>query len=266
MTATSRQTAIGLGLAALIFGGWLALHVWGIFFQPLTAPAVWAAPILILLQTWLSAGIFIVAHDAMHGTLAPGRPRVNTAVGQTCVAVYAGFDYRLLTTCHHQHHRTPGSAEDPDFHAGEPERFLPWFIAFFTRYFGWKEFAVLTAAAGVYWFVLGANPINMGLFWGLPALLSAAQLFYFGTWLPHRHEREGTGFADFHNARTIPMPWIGSLLTCFHFGLHHEHHLSPKTPWWGLPGVRRDMIRHASTGPDASVGPFHDPAPGSRSR
>lgn len=236
----ARQTTIGLTLAALIVTGWATLHVWGVFFQPLSGPWAVIAPLLILMQSWLGAGMFIVAHDAMHGSLAPGRPRVNAAVGQVCVGAYAAFSFRKLNVCHHQHHRAPGTADDPDFHAGRPDAFLPWFYGFFTRYFGWREFAIVTAVLIAY-LLIGASVLNLILFWALPAILSALQLFVFGTWLPHRHT-QGGDFADRHHARTIPMPWIASLLTCFHFGMHHEHHLSPNTPWWRLPEARRRML------------------------
>lgn len=246
---TARQTVIGLTLATLIVGGWLGLHVWGVFFQSLSWPAVALAPMLILAQSWLGAGMFIVAHDSMHGSLAPGRPRLNAAVGQLCVGAYAAFSYRRLNVCHHQHHRAPGSAEDPDFHADRPEAFGPWFVAFFTRYFGLRELLIVSAVVAIYLFVLKATPLNMMLFWGLPAIVSALQLFVFGTWLPHRHEAAGPDFIDRHNARTLPMPWILSLLSCFHFGLHHEHHTSPNTPWWRLPSLRSETVRPASTEP-----------------
>ncbi len=238
----SRQAAIGLSLALLIIAGWLSLHIWGVFFQPLTWPALAVAPLIIAVQSWLGAGMFIVAHDAMHGSLAPGRPRLNAAIGQVCVGAYAAFSYRRLNVCHHQHHRSPGGADDPDFHADRPEAFGPWFLAFFTRYFGWRELAIVSAVVATYLFVLHAGALNLMLFWGLPAILSALQLFVFGTWLPHRHDAGQAAFADHHNARTLPMPWIMSLLTCFHFGLHHEHHLSPNTPWWRLPQERRARL------------------------
>lgn len=233
----ARQTLIGLGLAVLIVGGWLSLHIWGVFFQPVDGAALLVAPVLILMQSWLGTGMFIVAHDAMHGSLAPGRPRLNAVVGQACVAAYAAFSYRKLRGRHHQHHRTPGQAEDPDFHADRPQAFVPWFYGFFTRYFGWREFAIVTAVLIAY-LLLGARPANLILFWAIPAILSALQLFVFGTWLPHRHVDGGPDFPDHHNARTVPRSWLMSLLTCFHFGLHHEHHLSPGTPWWRLPELR----------------------------
>lgn len=240
----ARQTIVGLSLAVLILGCWLTVHVWGVFLQPLEGPALLAAPFLILTQSWLGAGMFIVAHDAMHGSLAPGRPRINAVVGQICVGAYAAFSYRKLTVCHHQHHRAPGTADDPDFHADRPEAFLPWFYSFFTRYFGWREFSIVTAVLITY-LLIGASVANLVLFWAVPAILSALQLFVFGTWLPHRHT-QGDEFADHHHARTIPMPWIASLLTCFHFGMHHEHHLTPSAPWWRLPEVRQETLRRAS--------------------
>ena len=266
MSPDARQGLIGLTLALLIFSAWVALHVWGVFFLTLTAPVVFLAPLWILAQSWLGAGMFIVAHDAMHGSLAPGRPRVNGVVGQLCVGAYAAFSYRALHVAHHQHHRAPGTADDPDFDAHRPEAFLPWFRAFFTRYFGLREFLIVSAVLATYLFVLGAAPLNVVLFWGLPAILSALQLFVFGTWLPHRHDSRAPAFADHHNARTLPMSWIGSLLTCFHFGLHHEHHLSPATPWWRLPQLRQPPVRPGSTAPVAAAAASPGRAPGSRSR
>ena len=65
---------------------------------------------------------------------------------------------------------------------------------------------------------------------------------------------------------SLVIAWLASLLTCFHFGMHHEHHLSPNTPWWRLPEARREALRLASTAAHAAAGPFRDPAPGSRSR
>lgn len=236
--SAARQTAIGLTLAGLILGGWLALHVWGVFLHPWTPAGIVAAPLLIALQSWLGAGLFIVAHDAMHGSLAPGRPRLNHAVGQLTLGVYAAFPFGFLNRQHHAHHRQPGSEHDPDFHAERPTAFAAWYLRFFRTYFGWREFALVTGVLVVY-LLLGARPLNLALFWGLPAILSSLQLFTFGTWLPHRHEAHP--FADRHNARSLHYPWLLSLLTCFHFGYHREHHLSPTTPWWRLPEARRRL-------------------------
>ena len=236
------QAAIGLSLAAAIVAGWAALHVYGMFFHRWTAVGVAIAPLLIAVQCWLNVGLFIVAHDAMHGSLAPFRPALNRAVGRLVLGLYAGFSYDRLIGKHFDHHRHSGTALDPDFHAGGPRRFWPWYLTFFRRYFGWTEFAVLNLAIAAYILVLGAEPLHMALFWGLPAILSSLQLFCFGTYLPHRHEDEEE-FADHHRARSNDLPWLASLLTCFHFGYHHEHHDAPHVPWWRLPAYRAQRGR-----------------------
>ena len=218
-----------------MIGGWLALHVYGVFLHPLSGAGWWAAPVLVAVQTWLGTGLFIVAHDAMQGSLAPGRPRLNAGLGHLAVGLYAGFSFRRLREKHMDHHRSPGTGDDPDFHAGRPREFVGWYVKFFRTYFGGRELAVITAVL-IVWLLLGARPLSLALFWGLPAILSSLQLFTFGTWLPHRHT--DASFADRHAARTVTMSWTLSLLTCFHFGRHHEHHLRPGVPWWRLPGVR----------------------------
>jgi beta-carotene ketolase (CrtW type) len=207
--------------------------VFGLALTRATAAAV--VP-LILLQTWLSAGMFIVAHDAMHGSLAPRFPRLNAILGGLALGLYAFFPYASVMAKHHAHHRHAGHDEDPDFHARGPTRFWPWYGKFFGEYFGPWQGVGIAAVAASYVLLLHASVVNVVLFWALPALLSSLQLFTFGTWLPHRHR--GAGFDDRHNARTLGYAWPLSLLACYHFGYHLEHHRSPATPWWGLPRVR----------------------------
>jgi beta-carotene ketolase (CrtW type) len=227
----------GLIFAAAIVLGWLAIHVGGIFlwrWQVETAPI---ALMLMLAQAWLSTGLFIIAHDCMHGSLAPGRPGWNTAIGTFCLAAYAGLSYRALYPKHHAHHRAPGTADDPDFHPDQPRRLAPWFVRFFLGYYTHGQILRITGVACAY-ILLGASLLNIALFWAVPALLALGQLFVFGTYLPHRHE--DAPFADHHNARSTGLRPLASLLTCFHFGgYHHEHHLSPGTPWHRLPTLRR---------------------------
>lgn len=235
-----RQTAVGLGLAALIAGAWLAVHVYGVFFHAWTAAGALVAPVLVVLQCWLGVGLFITAHDAMHGSLAPGRPRVNRWGGQLAVGLYAGFSFPRLLRKHHEHHRRPGSEQDPDFHHENPTAFWRWYLSFFRRYFGMPELAVVATALALH-LLLGARPLNAAVFWGLPAILSSLQLFAFGTWLPHRHGSEPHhAFVDHHRARSNRSSWWASLFSCYHFGgFHHEHHTHPHLPWWRLPEARR---------------------------
>ncbi len=237
-----RQTRIGLILAGAVIGGWTALHLFGVFlYRP--AGAGWLlAPLLIAAQSWLGMGLFIIAHDAIHGSLAVGQPKLNTAIGRLAVALYnPGFGYATLERSHHAHHRAPGTAEDPDFHPDRPRTLVAWFLRFFLTYFRWAELARLSAVLAFYLLVFRARPLNAALFWGLPAIASALQLFYFGTWLPHRHA-DGA-FTDRHNARSLEFGWLGSLLACYHFGYHLEHHHAPGTPWWGLPAYRARQRR-----------------------
>ncbi|MDX2288122.1 MAG: fatty acid desaturase [Hyphomicrobiaceae bacterium] len=229
-----RQAWIGITLAALIITAWTALHVLGVFFLTVSLERAWIILPLVALQTWLYVGLFIVAHDCMHGSLVPFRPSVNRLIGQICLLLYAGFSFDALNRKHHRHHRHSGTADDPDFDEHPPEfGFWHWYAKFFTEYFTWRQLAGIAAVSAVYQLVLGASLANVLVFWALPALLSSAQLFTFGTYLPHRPDADG--FADHHRARTNGYAWWLSLLTCFHFGYHHEHHLEPDVPWWRLP-------------------------------
>ena len=63
-----------------------------------------------------------------------------------------------------------------------------------------------------------------------------------GTWLPHR---EGNGRFIGHGptkTRTVELPPPLSLLVCFHFGYHYEHHAWPWVPWWRLQTLRGQRL------------------------
>ena len=235
-----RQTAIGLALALAIIGAWVALHVYAVFFLRLSWSTAWEIPLLAALETWLGAGMFIVAHDAMHGSLAPGLPALNLWVGRLALRLYAFFPYAKVAAKHHAHHRHSGEAADPDFHAERPRAFWPWYWRFFRQYFGWAQVGAIATVVTIYALVLRAPILNILLFWALPSIASSAQLFTFGTWLPHRHKDEP--FRDRHNARSLEYGWLLSLAACFHFGYHVEHHRSPHSPWWALPKVRAKRL------------------------
>ncbi len=232
-------TVYNVVLAAGIVGAWLAMHVGCVFFWRWSALAgassLALAAAAVAVQCWLCVGLFIVAHDCMHGSFMPGRPRANAAMGQLCLGLYGGFDYRFLRQQHFGHHRVPGTADDPDFHAPGPRSPVAWYLAFMRRYTSWRTLLFMPSVFSVECFLVGASSINVVLFWALPAILSSAQLFYFGTYRPHRHEDDS--FLDRHRARSSDYNWLASLLTCFHFGYHHEHHLHPDVPWWALPAA-----------------------------
>jgi len=110
-------------------------------------------------------------------------------------------------------------------------------LKFFLTYFGLRQVLILVGFTLTY-IILGAEYVNTIIMWAIPAILSSVQLFYFGTYLTHRHSDD---FPDEHNARTNNFGWLASLFSCFHFGYHHEHHLFPHEPWWRLPAKKREV-------------------------
>lgn len=238
-----RQAAIGLVLAALVFAGWLGIHLYAMFVFDLTLASLPLALLMAAVQCWLSVGLFIISHDAMHGSLVPGGRRINTAVGASLLFLYAGFVWRRMRNAHFAHHRHAGRVGDPDFDEQHPTHFWRWYATFIRRYFGLNSILFVSTVVTVYWLVLDVPMAKIVLLYGAPAILSSLQLFYFGTYRPHNHRRGA--FADQHNARSEGFGTVRSLATCFHFGYHHEHHLAPHVPWWQLPAWRRRQISKA---------------------
>lgn len=240
---TSSETRTGFAAAGVIAATWLTIHFGGIFAFRLTG-TLWPLVMpLVLLQAWLSTGLFIVAHDCMHGSFAPKRPGINRAAGRTALMLYAGIDYDRMVPSHFAHHRHVGTADDPDFDAANPTNPGRWLLRFFRTYYTHWQLARITFVASVY-LLAGASLVNIVVFWAIPALLALVQLFYFGTFLPHRH---GDVFPDRHNARSSAFGPLVSVLTCFNFGgYHHEHHLHPNVPWWRLPAMRPGSMKSAS--------------------
>lgn len=246
LPARTMQGAIGLALALVIAGSWLAIHFYAMFVFELTWSNWPLALVMAAVWCWLSVGVFIVSHDAMHGSLVPGRPKLNGAIGAVLLALYAGFGWKHLRDAHFAHHKLAGHAGDPDFDENNPDNFLRWYATFFRRYFGWRSILYVHSVVGIYWLVIGVPMVQIVLLYGMPALCSSLQLFYFGTYRPHRHLPQASAdtaatsrFHDHHNTRSEDFGTLASLATCFHFGYHLEHHRRPDVPWWALPQARR---------------------------
>jgi beta-carotene/zeaxanthin 4-ketolase len=232
MTSRFREFTIGLPLqvAIAIIGIW-TIGLWNCLqIQIGTLHPIWTI-CLVGCQTWLYTGLFITAHDAMHGSIHPS-PRTNQAIGQLCLWLYAGFDYSLLATKHHLHHQYPASDRDPDFHDGTAAQFWSWYGHFVCEHLSWRQVINLAVMLGGYLLICHCSIVNLVLFWAIPPILSSLQLFYFGTFLPHR-EPIG-GYINPHRAHTIVRSRWWSLISCYHFGYHQEHHESPHLPWWQL--------------------------------
>jgi beta-carotene ketolase (CrtW type) len=235
------QIAIGLLLAGLIAGSWLGLHFYAMFVFELSWSTLPQALVLAAVICWLSVGVFIVSHDAMHGTLAPGHARINGIAGALLLFLYAGFGWTKMRNAHFDHHKLAGNKGDPDFDEEHPDQFWRWYGTFFRRYFGWQSLVWVSSVVTLYWLVFDVSMTQLVMLYGGPAIASSLQLFYFGTYRPHHH-KAGSGFSDRHNARSEGFGPLLSLATCFHFGYHLEHHRRPDVPWWALPAARRSGV------------------------
>ncbi|MEE4310851.1 MAG: fatty acid desaturase [candidate division KSB1 bacterium] len=234
---SKKQTFVSFSVALTVIAVWF-FSLWLLLGLELATLQVYLIPFLILWQTFLYTGLFITAHDAMHGQVVPSNRRWNNATGAVITFLYALFSFRNLLDKHWDHHKYPASNGDPDYHDGKHSGFFAWYFRFMRNYIQWRQIVGMAIIYNVLLHILKIPNLNIILFWVIPALLSTVQLFYFGTFLPHRDT--STPFADRHRARSLTMPvWI-SFFSCYHFGgFHHEHHLHPSVAWFDLPKHKR---------------------------
>jgi len=211
----------GVIIALIILLGWLTSTVllmqWQVSY---TNPMLY---VLMLLQMHLYTGLFITAHDAMHGTVSRDKT-INNWIGYTATFFYAAFWYPKLYTKHHEHHRYVHTDDDPDYHTGG---FWAWYVRFIRNYLSIWQVVFMAVLFNV--LKIWIPQPNLLLFWVAPSLLSTLQLFYFGTYLPHKGEHSNK-----HQSRSQPKNHLLAFLSCYFFGYHYEHHDSPATPWWML--------------------------------
>ena len=205
---------------------------------------------MVFIRTFLHTGLFVVAHDAIHGSLCPNRPSLNATVGHLMLGLYAFLPYDKSYTNHWMHHDYPAQVCDPDFHDGLNHHPVLWYFNFMVEYLPFTQFLVfLTGWMGLFFITVqgcGVHWENVVLFWVLPLILSSVQLFIFGTYLPHRgpHPVSVCTDRESHRAHTSNYPIIVSFLTCYHFGYHWEHHEHPHVPWYQLPVVHFNQRRN----------------------
>ena len=200
----------------------------------------WFLVLAVVLRTQLQTGLFIIGHDAMHQLLWPRRRVANDLLGTLALFAYAALPYRRCRALHRRHHRAPGSQEDPDF-AGDPgSGWQGWYRRFMATYLSCSQMGGLLVSWAILLLVFGAiSPTagtNILVFCTLPLVLSSLQLFIVGTYLPHRSHR-GPHASSHPDSLNLP-PWL-SLLACFHFGYHREHHDHPDLAWFELPTARQ---------------------------
>ena len=217
----------GVAIGGLIVGVWAALLGFLLArYQP-----NWHSPapyLLALLQTHLYTGLFITAHDAMHGVVSSNK-RLNNGLGTLAAGLFAYNWFGGMVAKHHAHHRHVGTHDDPDFHDGRHPGFLRWFLRFAWNYVTWWQVLLMAVTYNVLKLVF--PQANVIAFWMIPAVLGTFQLFFFGTYLPHRGEHAAE---NPHKSRSQFRHHLWAFASCYFFGYHYEHHDQPYLPWWRL--------------------------------
>lgn len=212
----------GAAIASVIIALWFLNLL--IAFQ---IPVNFSSPLtycLIFIQAHLFTGLFITAHDSMHGTISRNS-RLNGFFGQLCSLLYAFFYLPKLKRLHHLHHDEVVGEDDPDYHDGS---FISWYFKFFSNYVTWVNFLGYAIAFNLLKLFIPVE--NLLLFWILPAFISTFQLFFFGTYQPHKKEHHHLP----HAASSQRKNHVLAFISCYFFGYHHEHHENPAVPWWQL--------------------------------
>jgi beta-carotene ketolase (CrtW type) len=218
---------MGVLIALLIISIWGGHLFYSLNYVEVSFASLWFY-VHLLIQAYLYTGLFITAHDAMHGTISNSKI-INKGIGIISTFLFAGMSYNRLIKNHFMHHKTPGEADDPDFNINS-QNFFIWWFSFMIRYTTITQIIIMAIVFNLLKLFFGE--INIWFFWVIPAFLGTLQLFYFGTYQPHR--KPHTDDMKPHNARSQKLNHLWAMLSCYFFGYHHEHHESPRTPWWKL--------------------------------
>lgn len=232
------NSSLGILIASSVIFLWLSSFIVLLSIDVAKIPLL-GIGLAVLLRTFLQTGLFITAHDAMHGTAVPQNRKLNDLIGAIATQIYALLPYKILLEKHKLHHRYPATEKDPDFFEHAQTNPFAWYFQFMKSYLDGKQSWVLVIgmSAIFYTLLLGLNIslINLALFWLLPLLLSSIQLFYFGIFLPHRQPKGG--YKNRHRAKSSYYSIFWSFIACYHFGYHWEHHEYPYLPWYKLPSA-----------------------------
>lgn len=180
----------------------------------------------ILIMTHLYTGLFITSHDAMHGTVSRNK-RINHVIGFITSLLFAFNFYNKLHVKHHEHHRYVATDKDPDFH--KSGKFWLWYWNFLKQYITIKQLILITVTMQLLGLIFPME--NLIWYWAVPSVLSTFQLFYFGTYIPHK---DGPDNLNKHKSRSLEKNHFWAFISCYFFGYHYEHHDHPGVPWWRL--------------------------------
>ena len=230
---------MGILIALTIIIIWAA----NLFYSLAFVPVNFSNPVFylhVLLQGYLYTGLFITGHDAMHRTITRNK-KINDAFGWISSLLFAGLSYNRLIKNHFKHHKSPGEEEDPDFFT-ESQNFFIWWGVFLIRYTTITQLIFMAVAFNILkiWF----DQTAIIFFWIIPAFLGTFQLFFYGTYLPHKYPHSEK--MQPHNARSRKKNHLWAMISCYFFGYHYEHHERPATPWWQLYKLKNDRIKAGS--------------------
>jgi beta-carotene ketolase (CrtW type) len=161
----------------------------------------------------------------MHGIVSKNR-HINEWIGRICTTLFAFNFYSNLYKKHHLHHRFVATEKDPDYYKGN---FWRWYLKFALEYVNFWQILMMAITYNLLKLYLPTE--NLIVYWMLPSVVSTFQLFYFGTYLPHKGEH---ALENIHKARSQSKNHLWAFVSCYFFGYHYEHHASPATPWWLL--------------------------------
>lgn len=249
-----------LALAAVIYGGWLALTA-GFSHVPLLL----AVPLGGFLIAWHGS----LQHEAVHGH-PTGRPWVDLLIAGAPLALWLPFP--LYRQAHLAHHRTPQLTDpmaDPESYYLSPERWdrmgaagraLAWVLqtAAGRLLLGPPVLVCRTLIGELASAVHGRDRLRRAQVWGAHLLASAAVLWwalgvcgisplaYLGCFVyPGLSLTLLRSFAEHRPAsaqrhRTVVVE-AGPVLSLLYLNnnLHVVHHASPRAPWYRLPAMYR---------------------------
>ena len=225
----AKNDSRGIWMAILIMVFWLSSLVFLLGYS-----ISWTDPLVylgVLVQMYFYTGLFITAHDAMHGLVSTDK-KLNKFIGTLAALLFSYNFYWKLFPKHHEHHRFVATDKDPDYHASG--NFFIWYLSFIRQYVTIWQILLMAVTFNILKLFIPTE--NLIVFWMIPAILSTLQLFYFGTYLPHMGESENE-----HHSRSQSKNHFWALVSCYFFGYHFEHHDSPGTPWWLLWKVKENQ-------------------------
>ena len=223
---------MGLLISLLVMTLWLLHLVFMFEYLTVDFTSIWFY-FHIFLQGYLYTGLFITAHDAMHGTVSSNLT-LNKTIGRISTFLFAALSYKKLLKNHKLHHQFPGTEKDPDFNI-QSQNFFIWWVSFLFRYATIVQIIIMGIVFNL--LKIRYSEISIWLFLVLPSFLGSLQLFFFGTYLPHRKPHSEN--MKPHNARTQRKNHLWAMISCYFFGYHFEHHELPHLPWWKLYQVKK---------------------------